>query len=134
VGATTTIRVTEVIPTDTPSEGTIRLVHRNATGRIESEEKLAFSAWTNDNHESLTYSSFTVTSFTSTLDTTDTAYVPYIDVTATATSESVSIIYSGDRDLTTRVRKSGILPFMINGQITDTNVTITAVRSTDVVA
>jgi hypothetical protein len=128
----TTVRVNETIPADTPSSGTLRVVHRSATGRVESEEKLTYSSFNNTNQP--TYSTFTVGSFNSTLDTTDTAYVPYLDTTADTTFESVALIYVANRYITTRVRKSGILPFMTKGQITGANTTITAVRAVDAIA
>lgn len=45
---------------------------------------------------------------------TDTAYVPYIDKTATGTSTSVTVQYSADQFITTRVRQKGIQPYTDN--------------------
>lgn len=62
----------------------------------------------------------------------DTIYVPYIDQTATGTSASVSVVYVADRNISTQVRKKGIIPFNSNTiTLTATGYTATAVRTTD---
>jgi hypothetical protein len=62
----------------------------------------------------------------------DTAYAPYIDQTATSTSVSVNVIYSADRNISTQVRKKGIIPFNANTiSLTSSGYTATAVRTTD---
>lgn len=63
---------------------------------------------------------------------TDTVYVPYLDQTATSTSVSVNVTYIADRDISTQVRKKGIIPFNTNAvALTSTGYTATAVRTTD---
>lgn len=62
----------------------------------------------------------------------DTAYVPYIDATATSTSISTSVQYVTDRNISTQVRKKGIVPFNVNNiSLTSSGYTATAVRTTD---
>ena len=64
--------------------------------------------------------------------TLDKAYVPYIDQTATSTSVSVNITYVADRNMSTQVRRKGIIPFTTNTvSLTATGYTATAVRTTD---
>lgn len=65
-------------------------------------------------------------------DNTYTAYAPYIDETATATSISKSITYVANRNITTQVRRKGIIPFNVNNiELDSTGYTATAVRTTD---
>lgn len=47
-------------------------------------------------------------------DGSDTAYVPYLDETATGTTTSTSVTYASTRNITTRVRKKGIQPYINN--------------------
>ena len=62
----------------------------------------------------------------------DTAYAPYLDQTATGTSVSTSVTYSTDRNISTQVRKKGIIPFTANNiSLTSSGYTATAVRTTD---
>jgi len=61
----------------------------------------------------------------------DTAYVPFIDITATSTSVEVSVLYSVDRTVLVRVRKKGILPFETSGSVTSAGLTVAAIRTTD---
>lgn len=63
---------------------------------------------------------------------TDKVYVPYIDETATGTSVSKSVIYVADRNISTQVRRKGIIPFNSNSiTLTASGYTATAVRTTD---
>jgi len=64
-------------------------------------------------------------------DGSDTVYIPYIYRTADATSESETVVYLQDRDVITRVRKKGILPFEVSGTFTSAGLTVTAIRTTD---
>jgi hypothetical protein len=62
----------------------------------------------------------------------DKVYVPYIDQTATGTSVSVNVTYVADRNITTQVRRKGIIPFNVNNiELDSTGYTATAVRTTD---
>lgn len=63
----------------------------------------------------------------------DTIYVPFIDEQATGTSVSVTVIYTANRDILTRVRKKGIIPFEIEGDFISTGYTVAAIRTTDAI-
>lgn len=63
-----------------------------------------------------------------------TAYVPYIDAIASTTSLSVSVTYVADRNISTQVRKKGIIPFTTNAvSLTSSGYTATAVRTPDTI-
>lgn len=70
--------------------------------------------------------------------TDDTAYVPYIDIQATATEVSQTIIYVTNRTVVTWVRKyagtSTIVPFQTTGTLTSSGYSVTAIRTTDPIA
>jgi hypothetical protein len=121
-GSTTWTAVS--IPVDTPSSGYIRL-RKTAT---QVEERVAYSAWSGV--------AFTLsTSHSGGYGGTDTAYVPYLDDTATGTTMSVNVTYDTVHDITTRVRKKGIQPYTINTiQLTSTGYTATATRIDDTIA
>jgi len=124
------------IPNDTPTTGFIRVVQRDASGNITDEQKWTYTSWNNDDQAS-GWSTFLLSGDTGayTYDTTDTSYVPYIDTDSSDGSPiSVSLIYTADRYLTARVRQSGYLPFMSKYQLSNANLTITAVRATDSIA
>jgi hypothetical protein len=126
------IRVSESIPTDTPETGYIRVVRRNGSGTIIDEQRYPYISYSNANQP--TYSEFTLSStITVNYDTDDTAYVPFIDATATGTSYSTALIYLTNRFVTVRVRQKGYLPFITKGQITDSGLFITAVKTTDTI-
>lgn len=125
----TSVIVVENIPSDTPSDGYIRV-----TDDLGFERRLHFSSWSG--------STFTV-------DTTDgnedfngdiadignDVYVAYIDVLADATSESYTSVQSGTRNLLVLVRDGGATPikqFISEWSQTDSNATISAIRTTDV--
>lgn len=126
------IRVEENIPADTPASGTIRVVRRDASSNILGEDRLSYSSWNNDGQSD--YSTFVLTSATQTAyDTDDTAYVPYVDVTATTDTVQVSVIYVTDRYTVTRVRKQGIIPFNIKKQLNSGGLDVTAIRTEDII-
>ena len=62
---------------------------------------------------------------------TDTAYVPFLDETATSTSVSKTVLYNSNRDVLIRVRKKGILPFETSGSVTTSGLSVAAIRTTD---
>ena len=75
---------------------------------------------------------YSIHTLPATYDNTYTAYAPYIDETATSTSITKSVTYVADRDVTTQVRRKGIIPFNVNNITLDsTGYTATAVRTTD---
>ncbi|MFC1654032.1 hypothetical protein ACFL1M_04260, partial [Patescibacteria group bacterium] len=124
------IRVSESITADTPSTGVIRVVRMNGSVTL-GEERYSYTAWSNANQP--TYSEFTL-SGTTTRDydsTDDTAYVPYIDEEATGSSVSESITYVADTYVLTRVRITGMLPFKVKGQVTNSGLTVTTIRTSD---
>lgn len=113
-----TITVTGSIPQDTPATGTIIVVDDDG-----SETSYAYSAWSG--------SAFTVTISADTYAGTETAYVPYILEEASTTSVSEAVTYVSNRDVITRVRKKGILPFETTGVFGATGYSVTAIRTTD---
>jgi hypothetical protein len=66
-----------------------------------------------------------------TYDGTDTAYVPFIDETASTTSVSKTVLYNSARDVLIRVRKKGILPFETSGTVSSSGLSVSAIRTTD---
>jgi len=68
----------------------------------------------------------------------DTVYVPFLDLTATSTSESVTVIYSADRPILTRVRRyngagDSILPFETAGTFGSTGYSVATIRTDDAI-
>lgn len=122
-----TFVVTTSIASDTPlPTGVLRVVDRDASGNILSEVSYAYTGWTG--------STFTLSgTLSATYDNQDTAYVPFIDRTATATTESVNVTYNSDRYVVTRVRKKGIVPFTLAGQVTAAGLPVSAIRTVDTI-
>lgn len=121
-----TFTVTSTITADTPSSGTLRVVNRNTSGNIIDEQTY--------NYTSYSGMVFTLSgTLSQSYNSDDTAYVPYIDTTASSTSVSVLISYSVNRYIVTRVRKKGIIPFTVKGQLTNANLTVTAIRTSDTI-
>jgi hypothetical protein len=60
-------------------------------------------------------------------------YVPIIDEQAAGGSVSKSLVYAADIPVLTRVRKKGILPFEVAGTVTNTGLTVAAIRTSDTV-
>lgn len=113
-----TITVSGAIPQDTPTTGTIIVVDDDGT-----ETAYAYSAWSG--------SAFTVSISAGVYSGTETAYVPYILAEASSTSVSVAVMYVSSRDVITRVRKKGILPFQTLGTFGSTGYSVTAIRTED---
>lgn len=124
----TSVVVSETIPTDTPSSGTIRVQDDTGDYRL------------------LQYSSYTGSTFTIT--TTDgnedfladnatsgnNVYVSYIDKLASASSESFTSVYSANRNLFIRVRDGGGSPiktFETTGTLGTAGGSTTAIRTSD---
>ncbi len=115
---------TTSIATDTPASGTLRVVDRDSSGTILSETSYTYTSWTG--------SVFTLSgTLSQTYNNEDTAYVPFIDEIASATSASVSVTYVTNRYVVVRVRKKGIIPFTVTGQVTTTGLSVTAIRTSD---
>ena len=116
--ALNTIKVSAQIPVDTPDTGYIFVVDDNKT-----ETAYEYTSWSGDE--------FTVTVAAGTYSGTEKAYVPYIYAEATGSSVSASVIYVTNRNVITRVRKAGIIPFETTGTFTATGYSATAIRTTD---
>lgn len=124
----TSVVVTTAIPTDTPSSGFIRVQDDNGFYR------------------KLHYASYTGSTFT--VDTTDgqedfatvnatsgkNVYIAYLDLLATAASESFTSVYNADRNLFVRVRDGGGTPiktFESTMTLTSSGGSATAIRTSD---
>ncbi len=122
-----TFVISTTIPSDTPTAGSIRVVDTSDTSSTR-ETRYEYTSWSG--------STFTLSG---TLDRSytagdDKAYVPFIDTTATSTSESVTVIYVTDRTLLIRVRRkaaTAILPFETTGTFSSTGYSTSAIRTTD---
>lgn len=127
-----TFEVTTTIPSDTPSSGYIRIVDVSDTS-VDREERVAYSSWTG--------TVFTLSgTLAKTYGASDTAYVPYYDEVAGATSVSVTVIYSTNQTVLTRVRQydgvtpaNSILPFQITGTVSISGYTVAAIRTPDTI-
>jgi len=64
-------------------------------------------------------------------DENDTAYVPFLDRRANATSEEISVLFASNRNVLIRVRVKGIIPFETTGTVDNTGLTATAIRTED---
>lgn len=128
----TSFVVSTAISSDTPNSGFIRVVDTSDTS-INRETRYAYSSWTT--------STFTLSGSTTldrTYTTDDTAYVPYYDEQALDTSVSVTVIYTADRTVLTRVRRyngagDSILPFQVTGTFGSTGYTAAAIRTDDTI-
>lgn len=125
-----TIQMDSSIPSDTPDSGYLRVVDDDDTS-INREQRYEYTSWTSD---TFTLSGTTTRAYT----TSDTAYVPYIDATATTTSESVTVIYSADRTVVARIRRyngttDSILPFETTGTFSSTGYSAVTIRTTDTI-
>lgn len=116
-----TFEVLESIPNDTPSSGTIRVIDNS----LNREQRYTFTSWTGSVFSGI--SPVLITTY----ENTDTAYVPYLDEQATGTSVSTTISYVTNREVITRVRIVGMLPFSVPGTINSSGITVTTIRSTD---
>ena len=96
--ASTAIVVTTAIPSDTPSSGTTRVLDDNGV-----YVRSVYSAWTTS-----TFS--LVGTFGSDATAPKNVFISYIDLLATAGSETFTAIYSSPRSLWIRVRDGGITP------------------------
>jgi hypothetical protein len=123
-GTETAVVVTVAIPSDTPATGDIRI-------QLDSGKylEIAYTGWTG--------STFTIasTSFTGDNATSgNNVWIAYIDKTATATSEAVTMVYLADRDFVVIVRDGAGTPikeFISSAQLLNTGGSITAIRTSD---
>lgn len=121
--SSTTWTASAAIPADTPASGFIRLV-KTAT---KVEERIAYTSWSG--------AAFTLsTAHSGGYGSSDTAYVPYLDDTASDTSMTTSVTYVTDRYISTRVRHKGIQPYNANTiSLTSSGYTATATRIDDTI-
>lgn len=124
--AVTSVVVNEVIPTDIPASGTLRIARAN--GAYSRNPYSAYNAGTK---------TFTITSHDfSTNNAADNAncYPTFIDKLAAATSEAFTTIYASDRSLFVRVRDGGVTPiktFETTATLGSGGGSATAVRTSD---
>ena len=126
--AGTLVTVSGSIATDVPKASVIRIV----------EDSYEFYTWTNGGTpESGTF--FLTASVTLTKDYADgsASYVPIIDVQATTTSVSNTLVQVTNIPVLIRVRNgtlnNGILPFEIEGTIGENGLSVAAIRTTDTI-
>lgn len=123
--AVTSVVVGTVIPSDTPSSGTIRL--RRASGRYSKHNYSSYSGKT-----------FTITANNFSTDNVQNGanvFITYIDKKTTSTSESFTSVYATDRSLYIRVRNGNtagpIKTFETTGTLGSSGGSATAVRTSD---
>lgn len=120
----TSVQVNKVIPSDTPSSGTIRI--QTDSGVYKRVE-----------YTSYTGSVFTITTTDFSIDTasiSNNTFISYIDELATGTSASFQTVYGTDRKLFIRVRDGGGTPiktFETPGTLGSAGGSTTAIRTTD---
>ena len=122
----TTITVNEVIPTDTPPSGTIRI---KRTSNVYTTH--AYSAY---NSAGKTFTIGTTDFSSNTGPASNGVYISYIDKVAAAAGESFTGVYSADRQLFIRVRDGGGTPiktFETTGTLGSAGGSSTAIRTTD---
>lgn len=127
IGGSTFV-VNETIPSDTPTSGSIRVVDTSDTSATR-EVRYTYTSWSGS-----TFSGVSPTLDRSYTATEDTAYVPFIDTTASSTSQAVTVVYSADRTILLRVRRkaaTAILPFETTGTFGSTGYSTSAIRTTD---
>ena len=130
----TQVEVTETIPADTPSTGTIRVTDNDGF-----ERRLLYDSWENS---SINY--FTIASaqgdgnedFASVnASIGNDVYITYIDeLNTSGTTLNFQVTYDADRDLVVKVRDGGTTPikeFITSWSITSTNQTLNAQRISD---
>jgi hypothetical protein len=116
-----TFETIEDIATDTPTAGVLRVVDTGAG----TEQRYTYTSWSGKIFSGV--SPVLVTTYAND----DTAYVPFIDEEATGTEVDVTVIYTSNRSVLTRVRKKGIIPFQVAGTFGSTGLTVAAIRTTD---
>ena len=122
--AETSVVVTTAIPSDTPASGDIRV-------QLDSGiyQEVPYSSWSG--------STFTIPAFDFSADNAtsgNNTFIAYLDILATATSESFTSVYSTDRTLFVRVRDGAASPiktFETTGTLGSAGGSTTAIRTTD---
>ncbi len=125
-----TFVVTGSIAVDTPATGSIRVVDINDTTSTR-ETRYTYTSWSGS-----TFSGISPVLDREYTQTDDTAYVPFIDIAATTTSASITVIYTTDRSILVRVRRktaTAILPFETTGTFGSTGYSTSAIRTADTI-
>lgn len=121
-GAITSVVVAEVIPSDTPATGVIRVQLDDG-----SYQRIEYTAYTG--------STFTVsTTLTGTATAANNVWIAYIDADAVSGSLSFTSVFLSNRNLVIRVRDGGASPikeFIQSGVLSPNNTTVTAIRTPD---
>lgn len=110
---------------DLPSTGIVR-VRYNIGAEDEAEDIYTYTS-IDTTLKRFIISGVTARAYT----TSNRTYTPYIDKTAAATTETVTVVYQTSRFVIARVRKKGIIPFQTKGQFTTTGYSVAAIRTTD---
>lgn len=125
-GAVTAVVVNEAIPADTPATGTLRIERANG-----AYSKHAYSAY---NAGTKTFTIGATDFSTNNAPNGGDAFLSYIDKVAAASTESFTVVYSGNRDLFIRVRDGGGTPiktFETTATLGATGGSVTAIRTSD---
>ena len=124
-GVTTSVVVSTAIPTDTPANGTIRILRADG-----SYSRHPYSAWSG--------STFTITSHDFTSNNAANGanvWISYIDTLASGASASFTGVYNANRDLVIVVRDgdaaSPIKEFITSGTLGSNGGSTTAIRTSD---
>ncbi len=132
----TTFVVNQAIPSDTPSSGIIRIVNVSDTTSTR-ERRYSYTSWATSTFSGIvkTFAPSTAGLDRNYVATNDTAFVPYIDIAATTTEVSQTIIYVADRTVVAWVRRyngaNTIIPFQATGSLTSTGYQTTIIRTID---
>lgn len=126
-GTTTSVVMTTAIPTDTPSDGTIRI--ENDEGRYV---RIPYSSYTGSTYTIPSYD-FSGTGVNDSCTTGNNVFISYIDLETVATSENVTVVYLADRTMFVRVRNSvaQIKTFESTGSLTSSGGSSTTGRISD---
>ena len=117
---TLTFTVSETIATDVPSSGYFRIYRSGDSEWLKVYSSYSGKVFTIDGD-----------SLDVTHDQNDSLYVPYIDAQCGDSYISNTFVYDAPVDVLTRVRKKGIIPFQITGNVDSGGLTVNAIRTTD---
>lgn len=123
-GVTTSVVVNEVIPSDTPSAGTIRIFNGDTFSRVR------YDSWTGSTFDCTTNVATDIPDASDGANT----FISYIDVLAGSATETFTGVYSSDRSLFIRVRDGGASPiktFETTGTLGSAGGSTTAIRTSD---
>jgi hypothetical protein len=124
-----TVVVSTVIPTDTPSVGTIRIVNNAGFDRL-----LNYTSFTGSTFTLNTTYAFNGVNELSAATAGNGLYITYIDKLATSTTESFTVVFNSVRPLFIRVRDGAGTPiktFETTGSLGSAGGSTTAIRTSD---